>query len=276
MPVDKFKVNAIDYNYRKNYAIERFYGVDYTNGLLRVADYHATDILNVIYRDRVDQKRRGWEQVAKATAITYYVEEEDGTYTQKTNSTNFNGFWRLLGKDEQIYYVAHIGNILFEVTNIGKDFSFLETRFKPLTKNVTVGITTYNVAKELLDIKSMAFVGDHRLYILGGNKYYVLTAELGYFDLREVEDDKDTYIPITTIGITYKDSPVSGSSLLDDVNLMTEWRKNKLVSGTWFDDGVTLRTTRFWDYELDTNVKCKNPTDINGIKIKINSLRRAD
>lgn len=273
---DKFRIYKGELTKRKILNISKFLGVDYNPAQLQVATNHATDILNIVYKDRINQKRKGWEQIAKVVAVTYYVGNEDGTYTQKTNSTNFNGFYRLLGKDELVYYIAHIGNLLFQVTNIGVNHNFLDVQFKPLTKNVLVGSTKYNVAIELLDIKSMAFVGDHRLYILGGNKYFVLTASNGKFNLDQVEDHEDTYIPVTTIGITYKDSPVSGITALDDVNLMTQWRRNKLVSGTWVDDGVTLRTTRFWDYELDTNVQCKKPTDINNIKIKISSLREVE
>lgn len=258
---------------RRVFAIEAFRGVDYNPALLQVAKNHATDILNIIYKDRVNQKRKGWEQIAKVVAVTYYVENEDGTYTQKTNSTNFNGFYYLIGKDGLKYYIAHIGYILFQVTNIGVGHNFLDVEFKPLTRKVVVNTSTYNVAQELLDIKTEAFVGEKRLYILGGNKYFVMTADNGVFTLDEVEDHEDTYIPVTTIGITYKDSPVSGMTALDDVNLMTQWRRNKLVSGTWFDDGITLRTTRYWDWELDTSVKCKKPTDINNIKVKISSLR---
>ncbi len=258
-------------------AINQFFGVDYARAQLQVANNHATDILNIVYKDRVNQKRRGWEQVAAVTAVTYYVYDEDSdTYTQKTNSTNFNGFYYFIGQDGLKYYVAHIGNLLFQVTNIGIDNTFLEVEFKELTSNVTVGGTTYNVALELLDIRSQAFIGNNCLYILGGNKYYVLTANNGVFDLEEVEDNENTYVPTTTIGITYKDSPVSGRAALDDVNLMTQWRKNKLVSGTWIDDGIAIMTTRFYDYELDTNIQCKNPTDINNIKVVVSELREVE
>ena len=61
--------------------------------------------------------------------------------------------------------------------------------------------------------------------------------------------------------------------ILDDVNMMSQWRRNKLVSGTYVDDGVSLRTTRFTDYQLDTSIKPKKPTDINNIEITISSLK---
>lgn len=262
---------------RRILSIDKFLGVDYNPAQLQVASNHATDILNFIYKDRVNQKRRGWEQLAKIPDdYTYYVRNDDGTFTQKTNTPHFNGFFHLVGEDNLIYYVAHIGKLLYQVTGIGKDKSFLDIEFKPLVDNVYVSPNTYNVALELEDYKSSAFVGDKRLYILGGNKYYVLKVNSGVFELAEVEDHEETYIPVTTIGITYKDSPVSGITALDDVNMMTQWRRNKLVSGTYIDDGVTLRTTRFWDYELDTNVQCKKPTDINNIVVKISSLREVE
>jgi hypothetical protein len=57
---------------------------------------------------------------------------------------------------------------------------------------------------------------------------------------------------------------------------MTQYRKNKLISGTYLDDGVALRTTRFWDYELDTSCIPKNQTDINNITINIKELREVE
>jgi len=252
---------------KKVLEIAKFLGVDYNPAQLQVSKDHATDILNIIYKDRVNQKRKGWEQIAKVTNVIYYV-KIGNQYFMKRNTTNFNGFYYLIGKDGLIYYIAHIGKILFQVTNIGIGHNFIDVQFKPLTKR----IAARDVAVELEDYKSSAFLGDKKLYILGGNKLFTLTANNGVFTLDEVEDSEDTYVPVTTIGITYKDSPVSGMTALDDVNLMTQWRRNKLVSGTYIDDGVSVRTTRFWDYELDTNVHCKNATDINNIKIKINSL----
>ena len=91
-----------------------------------------------------------------------------------------------------------------------------------------------------------------------------------------MEDSQYTYIPTTTIGITYKDSPVNAISAYDDVNLMTQWRKNKLVSGTYIDNGVDVRSTRFWEWDFDTSVKPKTKSDLNNLEIVISSLRKVD
>ena len=47
-----------------------------------------------------------------------------------------------------------------------------------------------------------------------------------------VENSLLTPIPTTSISITYKNSIVSGRAQLDKANLLTMWRKNKMLSGT--------------------------------------------
>lgn len=261
---------------KQTLGITQFLGADFNPAQLQVATNHATDILNLIYKDRVNQKRNGWEQLYKVSPFVYYIENSDGTMTMKTNGTSFNGIWEFIGEDNIKHTIAHIGNLLFIVNNLDNKHTFLDIKMSALCKQVVVGGQVRNVALELLDHKSQAFIGDKRLYILGGNKFYVIKANTNIITMAEVEDDEDTYIPTTTIGITYADSKVTGQSALDDVNMMTQYRKNKLVSGTYYDDGVSLRTTRFWDFQLDTNIKPKVKTDINNIKIKINSLKEVE
>ena len=255
-------------------AVSKFLGVDFNPAQLEVADYHATDIENIIYKDKVNQKRSGWEQLAAITATTYHVQKDDGTYEEKTNTVHFNGLFKVLGTDGRQYIIAHIGHLLYAVSGLGKSKNFLDVSFIPLLEKVYVGVDTeYDVAVELEDRKSSYFHGYKRGFILDGNTMYVIKINANSFEIRAVEDDSETYIPVTTTGITYADSAVNSRVALDDVNLMTQYRRNKLISGTYLDDGVSLRTTRFWDWQLDTSVKTKNPTDINNIRIQINSLK---
>ena len=55
---------------------------------------------------------------------------------------------------------------------------------------------------------------------------------------------------------------------------MTQWRKNKLVSGTYIDNGTDIRTTRFWQWDLDTSIKSKSKTDLNDLEVVISELRK--
>lgn len=264
----------------KKYTLEitKYKGVDYSPAKMNVADDHAIEIKNIIYKDNVNQKRNGWEQIAKVEPIKYHV-LINGEYEERINPTNINGVWTFTGESNKKYIIFHIGKLLFYADGFGEGNNFIQAKLHPmLTKTEISGSSNfYNVGVELNNEPSQAFYGSKRLYILGGNKYFVLREiSRDKLSLYEVEDDEETYIPTTTVGITYKDSAVNLAVPLDDVNLMTQWRKNKLVSGTYIDDGVTLRTTRFWDYELDAAVKPKQPTDINNINIAIKSLKEAE
>ena len=266
--------------YKKTLTVNKFMGVDYGLAQLQVADYHAVDLQNIIFKDRVNQKRHGWQQLAKMSNTTYYVEKEDGTYEQRNNTYNFNGIWSFVGEDNQVYVVAHIGKLLYKITGIGKDMNFLNCNIELIATSKVYNGVIINVAKELEDYKSQAFYGNKRLYILGGNKYYVLRGLNSNLTLKEVEDDENTYIPVTTIGIVAANSLSSGESSLghatslDDVNLMTQYRKNKLVTGMPIASEV--KKTRYNDYELDTCINPKKNTDINNIKVTINSLKESE
>ena len=263
--------------YKKTLTINKFMGVDYGLAQLQVADYHAVDLQNIIFKDRVNQKRHGWQQLAKMSNTTYYVEKEDGTYEQRNNTYNFNGIWSFVGEDNQVYVVAHIGKLLYKITGIGKGMNFLNCNIELVATSKVYNGVIINVAKELEDYKSQAFYGNKRLYILGGNKYYVLRGLNSNLNLKEVENDENTYIPVTTIGIVAANSLSSGESSLghatslDDVNLMTQYRKNKLVTGMPIASEV--KKTRYNDYELDTCINPKKNTDINNIKVTIKKVR---
>lgn len=273
-----FQHYDLSFNNKKTFTVELFKGVDYTPAQLSVSKDHATDILNIIFKDKMNQKRTGWETMAKVATFNYRVEDENGNIDTsvngiKTNTTNINGVWQFYGEDNRLHTVVHIGRLLYVAEFIGKNYTFLDTKLTVIAAQKTIGLSTYTICKELLDIKSNAFVSNKRLYILGGTKFYVLKFVDNQPILSEVEDEPDTYIPTTLIGKTYKDSSVPSGSPLDDINLMTMFRKNGLVSGTYIDDGVTLRTTRYWDWELDGSIKGKKPTDINKVVIKISQLK---
>ncbi len=264
-------------NTKKVLNVSKFMGVDYGVAQLQVADYHAVDILNIVFKDRVNQKRHGWQQLFEMGNTTYYIENTDGTYTQRINTKNFNGIWEFVGENNQRYVVAHIGKLLYQITGIGKDYNFLDCKIELIANTKIYNGQEIKVAKELMDIKSQAFYGNKRLYILGGNKYYVLIGKTATLVLKEVEDEESTYIPVTTIGIVAKnsindgESSLSHATSLDDVNLLTQYRKNKLVTGTTVAENKET-TTRFNDFELDSCVNAKTNTDINNIRITINSL----
>ena len=185
----------LSFHKQKTLAIAKFLGVDFNPAQLQVADNHAVDMENIIFEDRVNQKRRGWEQLAKIEPYHYHVVvDELGTIEERINTTSFNAFWEFEDTEGQRHYIAHIGKLLYEVTNIGQDATFLDFHLEPLVETKVVGNNTYHLAIELEDYKSFAQTGYGRLFIFGGNKLLVLKVKNGNFELKEVEDDEDSEI----------------------------------------------------------------------------------
>lgn len=272
---DKFKINLAnqDLSSHKILSLTGFRGIDFSPAQLNILNTHAIDAQNIVFREGVNQKRFGYEQIYKAEPYSYYVENGDGTYTQKSNPVNINGVYKYVGEDNKYHILVHIGNLLFSATRMGKALSFLELKFTCIERKVTESLVTYNLPVEIGNVKSQGFVQNKRLYLLTGKKFYVVKIRNNKLTIREVEDDDDTYIPKTTTGITYADSPVPNATPLDDVNLMHSFRKNGLVSGTYIDTGTNIRTTRFFDWQLDASIEPRVETDINKIKVTISKLR---
>lgn len=252
-------------------AITNFAGVDYANQRFKVSSNHAIDLLNFYYKDGVIQKRNGFEEIFELVPTHYLVygfNEPQIEYNgqnissnpisgtsdldYKVNTLMFNGLWTIKGEDGKTHVVAHIGKLLYEIKNINKptiEITPLISTKQPVYYEGEI----YNYAYEFLDQKSMGFVGANRFYFLGGNKFMCLRfVENGYI-FYPVENHDETYIPTTTMTITYKNSYVAGRESLDKVNLMTMWRKNELLSGTLKNEDEKTQTD-FYDYTLDAPI----------------------
>lgn len=241
----------------------RFSGVDYSTQRFSVNQNRAIDLNNYVYINGVIQKRRGIEQLSNVEVYDYYVKNFDDTFdfsTIKKNPTNFNGIWSFKAEDGKRHIIAHIGRLLFEMT---KEFTFKPIFFK----QIEGGKEYTNAAYEFQNFKSNAYVSNNRLYFLGGNKYMVLRfLPNNEIHFRPVENDIDTYIPTTTISITYNDSIASGRSSLDDLNLLNMWHWNECLSGTGKEE---ISTSRYFEYQLDQPIICKTKDDYKDIEIII-------
>jgi hypothetical protein len=273
MPIKNYYNFPSSHTEKRVFKIEKLRGVDYNPYHLDISGQNAVDIFNLIFRDGINQKRYGFEELVVAEPFIYHVKQNDGTYIEKTSPSQINGVWSFVAEDNREHTVLHIGNLLWEINDFNDNTTFLEITITPIVNSVLELGKTYIVGTELSNQRTQAFVGSKRLYILGGNDIFVLRfLEGNVRELVSMSEYDEVYIPTTTIGITYKDSAVAQRSPLDDINMMTQWRKNKLISGTYYDDGVSVRTTRFFDYELDASIKAKNENDLNDLEIIVEKL----
>ena len=245
---------------RYEFSVASFRGVDLSVPALQVAAYRAVAIENFMFRDGVVQKRSPWRQMAQVPSFSYYPK---GATSPRQNGFEIHAIWRFVAEDGAEHVIAHVDRILFEVLHVEGDYKTV--RLAPLYKTVYSNGTAVATCDELLSKKVSAFVSGNRLWILGGTRFYVLrfprnalgddwegyAMNSGY--MAPVEDI--AYVPVTTIAVCEKDSPVStGNVNLDDVNLLTPLRTNKLLTGTISDDAEIVRHTRFHEFQLDADV----------------------
>ncbi len=261
---------------RHQLVVDRFIGVDFSTQKFLVSDGHAVDIKNFIYRDGVIQKRHGVEELFAIKDFTYIPASFDNPTSigrneivTNENCKTINGIWKFVAEDDNEHIVAHIGKLMYEITNIDNEH-VLATPISLATASVSGEL--HPLAYEFEDYKSSAFVGGKKLWFLGGNKYMCLrflrngnNTVVSFF---KVEDSDHTPIPTTTISITYKNSIVNNRNGLDGVNLLTMWRKNKLISGTSKSEDKKTETV-FYEYTLDAPLIIKSSKDMAGVSVTI-------
>lgn len=277
MKTSAFRHYNLNQANRHQMEVKSFLGVDYSTQKFLISDGHAIDLKNYIYKDGVMQKRNGIEQIALVRDFSYIPADFDepskplvDEIHSNENEKTINGMWKFVAEDGKEHIAAHIGKLMYEITNIDNDF----IEVSPITVGTAIveGEKHY-LAFEFEDYKSFAIVGGNKLWFLGGNKYMCLrfvkatetTSKSMFFAL---EDSDFTPIPTTSISITYKNSIVNRRTSLDSVNLLTKWRKNQLISGTTKQEDEKTKTT-FYEYTLDAPLIVKDRKDMASIEVTI-------
>ena len=176
-------------------------GVDYSSSMVNIRDFHAYDIKNFIKKNNVLRNRNGYEQVGKL---------------------KINGMWECNYNGSKII-IAHIGKKLYRITDIDEFRPFNDTNYHEIK----------DINETLIEDKpSWGVFANDRLYILCGN-YCVLKfpneANNYNWSFSKVSDDEDTYVPTTTIGITFSGNKTNISRVnLDNANILSSYRYNTL------------------------------------------------
>ena len=182
-------------------------GVDYSSSMVNIRDFHAYDIKNFIKKNNVLRNRNGYEQVGK-----YKINGLWQCTYNKTNESDYNS----------VLTIAHINQSLFFVEDIDK-YDVLANNYRAIDSSVN----------KLANNDSWGVFANDRLYILDGEKYCVLkfpTEENNYeWSFSEVFDDVDTYVPTTTIGITFSGNKATiNRTNLDNMNILSSYRYNTI------------------------------------------------
>ena len=212
----QFSTNNLSQPQMYTKTFQNFRGLDYTNAKLDIADNRSPDAQNFIFKDGINQKRNGYNQLLKINP-----------------RGNFNGFWEFLDSSKVVHRIAHVGNKIYEV-------SFDENPYLNSYKEITVNYIPdayrdninewFMYLENIKDQRSYGVIRGDRLYIFCGIMLvYGSWDNKETWELRAVRENEDTYIPITTTNITH--SSYEGESTrasLEEVNMMTYFRKNKM------------------------------------------------
>ena len=195
---------------KKTYQINTSRGVDLTSSPLNVSPSRASYMRNMINDGGVNKKRHGWNEIA-------YFEDADG------KALNINGIWE---------YVHPIDKTRWLVVYAGTQFFKCDFEFK-VQEEITVEGSVNGQ-------KCKAYYKDGLLWIIGCGDYLVYDGT----SIVKIEDSKYVYVPTISVGIT-TDGKMEN---FEDLNLLTNWRKNKLVG----DSGYTEISNAYSStYSLD-------------------------
>lgn len=213
-----FKTGSLDQRERHTFSIDDFGGVDYSSNPLMIADSRAVDMKNILKKESVNQKRKGWKQIAPEYDLAIPVGK-------------IIGFWTIPTQYGDYYVVQCGGNFYF--------ISFLNGNIHSYEK-IVFAKDTYFINEE-----TQGFVTEDNLYLLTG--VYFARLKLSFsdglmnYEFKPVSDFEDVYIPTVTLNIRpyrvfYKTFPPYGDwetnvnidtgfdivrSSFEDVNLLT-------------------------------------------------------
>lgn len=248
---------------RSTYTIVFDKGLDKASRPFEGDPSRALDEINYIHDSAMVRKRFGYEQLLKAEPLEYRKVNFDGTSdTTKTevNPVNWNGVWRFKAEDGVERTIAHVGKLLFEVA---QDASSGQWSLKPIEADISLASPASSGdipnCYEFLNGRSTAVIGANSLYFFGGNKFmrlrYIPSTEASYRTFTPVANGSGTYIPTTTISITYENAKTTGRQSLDQVNLLHDFRRNTLLSGVGYPtDAESI--TEHYEYLLDAPIVC--------------------
>lgn len=242
---------------RNTVTLGDFRGVDLSSSPLDVSASRAVRMRNLLPGRGGNHKRHGWKSLLR---ICERVNGKD-VFPQINGIFPFDGM-----------YVIHAGNkfYLYGGSYSSYAVSLMDT-------------CTYDGAKlqpsRLKDQRSMAFRAGDRLYIIGAGDYLVFGLFKGKYELRRVEGNEETYVPVTTSSID--DIMVADPTVVsvDPPNLLTDRRINKLVGkeitglpATYKLDAapnkkkeITVVIETYYGRSLTlTNANRDNETDQNG------------
>lgn len=239
-----------------------FLGADYTQNELHISEQRAVEMQNIINRDGENQKRYGYTEILGF------------------KGKQINGLWEIQsGNEKQI--VIHVEKKFYKAIINSTDILQNDITIEEIGINRNY-VPPYYESDDWNEYLNNSIKNELSYGIVKGNRLYIFCGIMlvygkfnNVWELRAVRDNEDTYIPITTSNISHTKSDVNTRYSLDNVNLMSCRRINKLygVNSTMFinaDDYVTTTGNLGIAWANTYNKSWKGVLETNSFKVIIN------
>ena len=255
--------------------IGNFNGVDLSSPTLQANTSRSVELLNFVKRQKFNQKRFGIHQVLS----------NDEASVSNEQYSKIHGVWSFIDSTNTERVVAHVDNHFVLFTGLGSDKSYFNINQNYNANWIKDIWTTSNTGPIPMYMEvgpeenSFGFASDGYLYVLGGGRYirFLYSGEINSIVAEDLKDNYySTYIPLTRNSVVPTGSLVEGlSQAYDDVNMLTQWKKNALITGTF---GATLsnnpfNSSGFTEYKLDSIVNPRHSEDLLNSRLKISYLQ---
>lgn len=265
---NNIKLSNLSSKSLQQHQLKNFLGCDFYNDPLNVSKHRTPKMKNFIFENGVSRKRNGFIQRALITdidnnpaKINGYWEFEDSfrikhtlihagnriykynygvdlfhdTYTDITESTTYYPSYSTLQnwrafvsdniKNEKSYAIARKNRLYILTGGVYLVYGFWNYIELPEQEYEQLEAINENYLYYLTDTK--------QYYFQNNNIEKEDAAMCLNWELRPVQDNEDTYIPTTSIGI----HPTLGvQTVLDEVNLLSRYRYNKLIGDNFVEN----------------------------------------
>jgi hypothetical protein len=255
--------------------IGNFNGVDLSSPTLQANTSRSVELLNFVKRQKFNQKRFGIHQVLSNDEVSVSNEQY----------SKIHGVWSFIDSSNTERVVAHVDDHFVLFTGLGSDKSYFNINQNYNTNWIKDIWTTSSSGPipMIMEVgpeeNSFGFASDGYLYVLGGSRYirFLYSGESNSIVAEDLKDNYySTYIPLTRNSVVPTGSLVEGlSQAYDDVNMLTQWKKNSLITGTF---GAALSNNPFnssgyTEFKLDSKVNPKTLNDLNNSVLTLSYLK---
>lgn len=253
----------------QNTTIGNFSGVDLSSPTLQANTARSVELLNFVKKQKFNQKRFGFHQVISKN------NDNDGY-------SKIHGVWTFIDSTNTERVIVHIDDHFVLLNNLGSDKSYFDINQDDFATWI-IDVWSVGALPIYMEVgpeeNSFGFASDGYLYVLGGGKYIRFKYDAASEDI-VAEDLTDnfysTFIPLTRNSIVPTGSSVEGlSQAYDDVNMLTQWKKNAMITGT-FGNNLTsnpFHSSGYTEFQLDSNVNPKTFSDLNDSVLKLSYLK---